>query len=258
MELRVDGKVAIVTGGSKGIGRAIAAALSEAGATVLITSRKAEQLAAAAAEIADATGREVSWFAANAGELDDIAGCTEAAIERHGAIDVLVNNAATNPYNGRVIDVDLPRLRKTMDVNLIGPLVWIQHAHRAWMRDHGGCVINVSSIGGMRPAGNVYSLTKAGLNFVTTSLAVELAPTGTRVNAIAPGLVQTDMARILWDTPDARIPPIGRIGQPPDIAATAVYLASDQAAWVTGAVFVIDGGALVGFSGAQPRALASS
>ena len=245
MELRLDGKTALVTGASKGIGFAIAKAMAESGAKVMLSSRKQEQLEKAAAEI----DGEVDVFAANVGDPEQAEACVKGTVDRFGAVDILVNNAATNPHMGRVIDVDLPRYDKTFQVNLRGPLVWTQAAWRAGMQDNGGSILNIVSVGGMTFGGliGVYDITKAGLIHMTKHLATELAP-NTRVNAIAPGLVKTDFARALWEPNEeaaARIHPLDRIGMPDDIAGAAVFLSSDAASWMTGHVLVVDGGALL-------------
>ncbi|MEY2566516.1 MAG: hypothetical protein QOE35_1045 [Actinomycetota bacterium] len=249
MDLRLDGKVALVTGASKGIGKAIAAEFAASGASVMISSRKPEALEAAAAEMKG----EVAWTAANAGRPDDAEAAIAATIERFGRLDILVNNAATNPYMGPAIDIDLGRYDKTVEVNLRGPLVWTQHAWNAWMKEHGGTVLNIASIGGLTFGGGIgiYDNTKAALIHLTGHLAHELAPS-VRVNAIAPGLVKTDFARALWEPAEeivAKRTPLHRLGVPEDIAAGALYLCSDAAAWVTGHTLVIDGGALLGAAG---------
>lgn len=241
----MDGKVALVTGGSRGIGRAIAAALAASGAAVMITSRKPEALAAAAAEIPG----EAAWFAANAGDAAAAQACVDATMERFGAIDILVNNAATNPYLGPLIEIDAPRADKIVQVNQWAVLHWTQLVYRAWMQAHGGSVVNLASIGGIavEPAIAYYNVTKAAVIHLTKHLAGELGP-GVRVNAIAPGLVKTDLARALWesygDTIASRLP-LRRLGEPSDIAGAAVFLASDAASWITGTTLVVDGGALV-------------
>lgn len=248
MELRLDGKVALVTGASKGIGRATVAALHGAGAKVMLSSRKAEGLEAAAAGIAPGDD-DLAWFAANAGDPEAAEACVLATIERFGRLDILVNNAATNPYLGPMIDIDLPRLDKTHEVNLRGPFVWTQAAWRHWMAEHGGNVINMSSIGGIAVETSIghYNVTKAALIHLTRSLAKDLAP-GVRVNAIAPGLVKTDMARALWETHEeavaARVP-LARLGEPEDIANAVLFLASDLSSWITGTTTVVDGGMLL-------------
>jgi NAD(P)-dependent dehydrogenase (short-subunit alcohol dehydrogenase family) len=245
VQIDLDGRVALVTGASRGIGQAIAAALAEAGAKVMLSSRKQDALDESAATM---TG-EVATYAANAGDPEQAAACVDATVERFGRVDILVNNAATNPYMGPAIDIDLPRYDKTFDVNLRGPLVWTQLAHRASMAEHGGSVINIASVGGLsvEPSIGVYNTTKAGLIYLTKTLAAELGP-GVRVNAIAPGLVKTDFARALWEQHEealGRRLPLKRLGEPEDIAGAALFLASDLARWMTGQTLVVDGGALV-------------
>jgi NAD(P)-dependent dehydrogenase (short-subunit alcohol dehydrogenase family) len=244
MDLRLDDKVAVVTGGSKGIGLATAVRFAEAGAKVMITSRKAAALAAAAASI----GSNVAWFAANAGEPDQAEACINATMDHFGGIDILVNNAGTNPYFGRLIEMDVPRAAKTVQVNQTAVLVWTQLAYKACMAEHGGSVVNVASIGGysVEPTIGWYNVTKAAVIHLTRQLAGELGPV--RVNAVAPGLVRTDMARALWENGEegvARHLPLGRIGEPDDIATAALFLASDAARWITGQTLCVDGGALV-------------
>lgn len=248
MDLRLDGKTAIVTGGSRGIGKAIAAAFVASGANVMITARKAETLQQTAAEI----GGAVAWFAAHAGEPEGADGCVRATLERFGRLDILVNNAATNPYAGPLIDVDVPRFDKTVQVNLRGPLLWTQHAWRQWMKEHGGAVINISSVGGLATSSvlGLYNITKAALIHMTKQLAAELGPT-VRVNAIAPGLIRTDFAKVLWEgdrgAQVAKVYPLKRLGEPEDVAAAAVYLAAESSSWITGHTIVLDGGGLVAF-----------
>jgi NAD(P)-dependent dehydrogenase (short-subunit alcohol dehydrogenase family) len=233
------GKVALVTGGSRGIGRGIAQAFSRAGAQVMIVARKADELARTATEL----GPGVAWRTGHAGRPDDIAASVTETIDRLGGLDILVNNAATSPHQGPLVDIDLPRFDKTLEVNLRGPLIWIQQAWSQYMATHGGNVINISSIGSLRWGGaqGAYALSKAGLDYLTKHMAIELAP-GVRVNAISPGLVPTDMSEHLLDQ---RVPPLGRTGTPADIAAAAVFLSSDQSAWLTGCVLSVDGGAAI-------------
>jgi len=241
----LQGKVALVTGASKGIGRGIAAALVAEGARVCLVSRKREGLEEAAAEI----GGDTLVFPANAGEPDQAAAAVAACIEHFGALDILVNNAAANPYMGPAIDIDLPRYDKTHQVNLRGPLVWTQAAWNQWMKEHGGNVINIASIGGLTFGGfiGIYDNTKAALIHMTGHLAVELAPK-VRVNAIAPGLVKTDFARALWEPAEDQVAarmPLQRLGVPEDIAKAAVFLAGDMSSWMTGQTVVVDGGAVL-------------
>jgi NAD(P)-dependent dehydrogenase (short-subunit alcohol dehydrogenase family) len=249
MELRLDGKVALITGASRGIGAAIAAQYAAAGASVMLSSRKEDALRETATAISGAGTAEVDVFAANAGDPDAAAACVTATIERFGGLDILVNNAATNPYMGKMIDIDLPRLDKTYDVNLRGAFVWIQEAWRQAMAEHGGNVINISSIGGLSVETSIghYNVTKAALLHLTRSLAKELAP-GVRMNAICPGLVKTDMARALWEGNEegfAGVVPLQRLGEPEDIANAALFLAADASSWVTGTMLVVDGGMLL-------------
>ena len=245
MDLRLDAKVALVTGASKGIGRAIAAEMAASGARVMISSRKQDALEDAAATM----DGEVATFVANAGDPAQAAACVAACVERFGGLDILVNNAATNPYGGPIMDIDLPRYDKTMQVNLRGPLVWTQEAWKAALQESGGTVINIASVGGYATETSigVYNTTKAALIYLTKALAAELAPR-VRVNAIAPGLVKTDLARALWEPNEAAVArsmPLGRLGDPTDIAAAALFLASDAASWITGHTLVVDGGMLV-------------
>jgi NAD(P)-dependent dehydrogenase (short-subunit alcohol dehydrogenase family) len=244
--ISLEGKVALVTGASKGIGAAIAKAFACAGAGVMLSSRKIDALERAAAEIEG----DRAVFAANAGNPEQARACVEATIERFGRIDILVNNAATNPHYGRVIDADLPRFDKIVEVNLRGPFVWTQQVWNHSMREHGGNVINIASVGGMTYRSNigVYDMSKAALIHLTKHLATELGP-NVRVNAIAPGLVKTDFARALWEPAGDRLDfpwPLKRLGQPEDVAKAALYLASDLSSWVTGEVLVVDGGATLG------------
>lgn len=251
MELRLDEKVAVITGGSRGIGKAIAEKFVASGANVMLTSRKADVLEAARDELVAANphGGHVDFYAGNAGDPEVATACIAATIERFGAVDVLINNAATNPYMGTMIDIDLPRLDKTYEVNLRAPFVWTQQVWKQWMSEHGGNIINVSSIGGIAVETSIghYNVTKAALLHLTRSLAKELAPS-VRVNAISPGLVKTDFARALWEEHEEFIGqsiPLQRLGEPHDIGSAALFLASEASSWVTGTNIVVDGGMLL-------------
>jgi len=243
MEISLDGKVALVTGASRGIGKAIAASYAAAGAKVMLNSRKQEALETAAAEIDGG----VEIFAANAGDLDAGERAVRATIERFGRLDVLVNNAATNPYYGKLLEVDKGRYDKTMQVNLEAPVWWSKAAWDQAFADEPGTIINIASVGGLRTDGGglgVYNLTKAALIHMTRQLAAELGPT--RVVGIAPGLVKTDFAAFLVDNFGDQLAermPVRRLGEPQDIANLATFLASDLAGWITGETYVIDGGA---------------
>jgi NAD(P)-dependent dehydrogenase (short-subunit alcohol dehydrogenase family) len=245
VDLRLDGKAAIVTGGSKGIGKGIAKAFADAGGNVLITARRAETLEAAADEL----GPNVSWVVGHTGRPEDGQSVVDTCIERYGSCDVLVNNAATNPHAGRLIDVPLSMWDKTHEVNLRGPLAWTQIAWNTWMRDHSGCIINIASVGGFKTSSNlgVYAVFKAGLIHMTKQLASELGP-GTRVNCIAPGLIRTDFARILWEGERGKKVadryPLKRLGEPDDIGEAALWIAAG-ASWLTGQTIPIDGGELI-------------
>ena len=245
MDIRLDGKVALVTGGSRGIGKAIAQRLAQSGAAIMISSRKAEALA----EAAESIDGDVAWFVANAGEPDDARACVKAVLDRFGRLDILVNNAATNPYYGPLIGISLSQADKTVQVNQRGVLVWTQEAWRQWMEDHGGVVVNIASIGGITVERGIgyYNATKAAVIHLTRQLAGELSP-HVRVNAVAPGLIKTDTARVLWEPRESSLAaatPLQRLGQPDDVAKAVLFLASDASSWVTGETLVVDGGALV-------------
>jgi NAD(P)-dependent dehydrogenase (short-subunit alcohol dehydrogenase family) len=243
MEVRLDGKVALVTGASRGIGRAIAAELAASGARVMLNSRKQDALEAAAAEMAG----EVDVCAANAGDNGAGEKVINATLERFGGLDILVNNAATNPYYGPVLDIDEARYDKTFQVNLKAPVYWCKAAHDLVFEEKPGVIVNIASVGGLRTdsgALGIYNLTKAGLIHFTRQLAAEIGPT--RVVGIAPGLVKTDFAAVLVENFGddlARRMPTQRLGEPEDIAHLATFLASDRASWITGETYVIDGGA---------------
>jgi NAD(P)-dependent dehydrogenase (short-subunit alcohol dehydrogenase family) len=251
MQISLDGKVALVTGASKGIGKAIATTLATSGAKVMLASRKLDQLQAAAAEIAAAGAAagvsvDTEVFAANVGDLDAAQACVSATVERFGSVDILVNNAATNPYFGATLGVDSARYDKTFQVNLKGPLFWTQAVWEAGLKERPGVIVNVASVGGLRAEGGlgVYNLTKAALIHLTRQLASELGPT--RVVGVAPGLVQTDFAAFLVDNFGDKLAaqlPLKRLGDPQDIANLVTFLVSDAASWITGETYVIDGGA---------------
>ncbi len=246
MELELRGKTALITGGSRGIGLAMAARFAEAGANVMITSRKADDLADAASGLVTAGAPEerVAWTAAHVGKPEDAQSCVAETVSRFGGLDILVNNAGTNPYFGPMIDIDVVRAQKTFEVNQLSVLVWTGAAVRAGLR---GSVINVASIGGLgvEPGIGWYNVTKAAVLHITRQLSFELAP-DVRVNALAPGLVKTKLAAALWEGPgEERIAahiPLRRLGLPDDIATAALFLASDASSWVTGQTFVVDGG----------------
>lgn len=239
------GRVAIVTGASRGIGLAIATRLVEQGASVVITSRKIEQLAAAAAHL-DVEGRVVI-VAGNAADELHQAETASLAMEHFGRIDYLVNNAGLNPTYAPLLDTALEAVRMTYDTNVVAALGWVQQVHSSWMSDHGGGILNVASIAGLRPRTMIgaYAISMAALVHLTAQLALELAPS-IRVNAIAPAIVRPRFASELFESREAEVTasyPMRRLGAPEDVAGAATYLLSDEAAgWVTGHTLVIDGG----------------
>jgi NAD(P)-dependent dehydrogenase (short-subunit alcohol dehydrogenase family) len=240
------GKTAIITGASRGIGFAAAQALATAGANVVLTSRKQDAADQAAAQIA---GNAIG-VAAHAVDEGQARRCIDLAVQTFGSVDILVNNAGTNPAYGPMIEQDHARFAKTFDVNLWAPLLWTALATKAWMGEHGGSVINTASIGGLgHEAGlGVYNTTKAALIYLTKQLALELSPK-IRVNAVAPGVVRTRLAERLWKEHEQQLAAaiaLNRIGEPDDVAAAFLFLASDAAAWITGETMVIDGGLRLG------------
>jgi len=242
MEISLRGKTALVTGASRGIGKAIAKSFVDAAAQVMLTSRKEDALRAAANEM----DGETEIFAANAGDIEQGQACVDATMKRFGKIDILVNNAATNPYYGDTLGVDSSRFDKTFQVNLKGPLFWSQAVWNASMHKNPGVILNIASVGGLRAEHGlgVYNLTKAAVIHLTSQLACELGRT--RVVGIAPGLVKTLFASVLIENVGDKLAaalPTKRLGEPQDIANLALFLCSDLASWITGETYVIDGGA---------------
>ena len=241
-------RVAVVTGASRGLGSAIADGLAEHGATVVLTSRKQQDLDREAERLNARRPGSAFAIAAHAGREADLRSLVDRTMERFGRIDILVNNAGTNPYFGPLIDAELAVWDKTFEVNLRGYFVLTQLVYRAWMQEHGGAVLNIASTGGLRPSLGlgVYDITKAGVVMLTRQLARELGGR-VRVNCIAPGLFRTRFAEALW-TNEAILErvvqanPFGRIGEPEEIAGTAVFLVSDASSYVNGQVVVVDGG----------------
>lgn len=250
MQTDLAGKTALVTGASRGIGRAIATALAAEGCNVVVSSRKQEALDEVAAEIRTAYPEVgVLAKAAHVGDADQARACVDAAVAEYGGVDVLVNNAGTNPYFGPLIGLDYPRAEKTQQVNQFAIVAWTGLAWEASMAERGGTVVNIASVGGLvtEPGLGWYNATKAAAIHLTRQLAVELAPK-VRVNGIAPGLVRTHLARALWENREDRIGPglpLGRIGEPDDIAGVAVFLAGAGARWLTGQTIVVDGGSSI-------------
>jgi NAD(P)-dependent dehydrogenase (short-subunit alcohol dehydrogenase family) len=247
--IELKDKVAIVSGASRGIGEAIALAFADAGASVVVSSRKLDGVEAVAAKI-KARGQAALALAAHVGHPEQCKSLIGQTVERFGKVDVLVNCAGTNPYFGPMIAIDGGAYDKTFEVNLRGAV----EATRAFAqhvidRKGSGSVVNIASVAGIRaaPMQGVYGMTKAAMISMTMSLAVELGPSGIRVNAIAPGLIETKLAAALTSSPElvGRITSstaLGRIGQPNELAGAALFLASDAASYVTGHTLVVDGG----------------
>jgi NAD(P)-dependent dehydrogenase (short-subunit alcohol dehydrogenase family) len=242
------GRSALVTGASRGIGKEIALIFAAAGATVAVSSRREESCQAVVGEIA-AAGGEAFAVAGNVSSAEDCAAIVDAVMARTGRLDILVNNAATNPQFGPLVDAEESAIDKILEVNVKAPLRLTRLACEAWMREHGGSIINMASVAGLKPEPltGAYNAAKAALISVTKTLAKELGGAGVRVNAIAPGLVETKFARVLIDTKEIHDhivsqTALGRHAQPGEIAGAALFLASDAASYVTGSVLVIDGG----------------
>lgn len=250
---RIDlsGKVALVNGASRGIGEAIARGLAACGAQVIVTSRSVESVLPVAQAIESAGGRATPR-ACHAGRLDQIDALFESVGGEFGRLDILVNNAATNPYYGPAADLPPEAFDKTVDVNLKGPYYMMSRAVPLMIAGGGGSIVNVASIAALMslPGQAVYAMTKAGLVSLTKSFAKEYGKHGVRVNAILPGVVETRFASALVEDPGvqkwiSRLP-VPRVGQPEDMVAGVLFLVSDQSAFTTGTTLVMDGGATLG------------
>ena len=243
----LQGKTALITGASRGIGLAIARRLVDEGARVCITARKPEALAAAVESLGGA--QHAIAVAGRADDAEHQAAAVAATLEAFGSLDILVNNAGINPVYGRMIDLDPAAFRKVFEVNVISALAWVREAHKAWMGEHGGAVVNVASVAGLGPAAMIgaYGISKAAMMHLTVQLAEELSP-GIRVNAVAPAIVKTEFASALYEGREEKVAagyPLGRLGVPDDIAGAVAFLASPDAGWVTGQTLVLDGGLLL-------------
>ncbi len=248
MTLAFHGQAAIVTGASRGIGLAIAAELVRRGAKVCVTARHPEPLAEAVTGLG---GRDAAI--AVPGRSDDAGHQDEAiarTLEAFGRVDMLVNNTGINPIFGPIADTDPGAAAKILAVNVLAPLAWTRRARDAWMGEHGGSVVNVASVAGLRasPGIGMYGVSKAALIRLTTELAAELGPR-IRVNAVAPAVVKTRFAAALYEGREEQVSaayPLGRLGTAQDIAGAVAFLLSDDAAWITGQTLVLDGGVTLG------------
>ncbi len=246
----LSGRVAVVSGGSRGIGEAIAHLLASYGAHVVVSSRRLEGVEAVANSIVS-DGGSAEAAVCHAGNTEDVDRLVEDVTGRHGRLDILVNNAAANPYFGPILDTGMEAVDKTIEVNLRGFFYFSRQAG-AWMKDHGGgSIVNIASINGMRPAPwqGIYSITKAAIINMTQAFARECAPDGIRVNAVLPGLTDTKFASAITQNESVLkmvlpLIPMGRVAQPEEIAPAVLFLVSDAASYVTGTSLAVDGGFL--------------
>jgi dehydrogenase/reductase SDR family member 4 len=247
----LTGKNAIVTGATRGIGLAIARGFAEAGATVTICGRKQETVDAAVAEIGQSADK-VQGVVAHVGKNEDLDGLVAAAEKKFGRVNVLVNNAGTNPYFGPILDSDDRAWDKTFEVNLKGPYVLSRLVAKKMTQSGGGSIVNISSVAGLQaaPWQGIYSVTKAGLIMLTKVMARECGNKNVRVNCICPGVIKTHLSEALWKD-EQRLKAfvanksLGRVGETEEIVGAAIYFASDASSFTTGAVLTIDGGMVI-------------
>ncbi|HTZ69200.1 MAG TPA: SDR family oxidoreductase [Acetobacteraceae bacterium] len=245
------GKIALVAGASRGIGEAIARSLARHGAHVIVASRRLERCETVAAAIREAGGSAEARVC-HIGEMDDIAATFAWLRETHGRLDILVNNGATNVYFGPIEDTDLAAYQKIMDVNVRGYFFMSTHAVKLMATHGGGTIVNVASVNGVVPGPmqGVYNITKSAVIGMTKSFARECAPMGIRVNALLPGLTRTKLAGALIEAVEGREMsahiPMGRVGEPEEMAGAVLYLVSPASSYATGVMLNVDGGYLVG------------
>ena len=250
MDFSLKGKVALITGGSRGIGKATALGFARAGADVVVASRKLDELEKVAEEIRG-MGRESLAIEAHVGQLEQIENLVAKTLDKFKRIDILVNNAGTNPTMASALDIEERAWDAIMNLNLKGLFFLSQKVARVMKEQGGGCIINVASVDSFSPGTvPIYSISKAGVIMATKVMAQECAKYGIRVNAIAPGLVKTAFSRALMDDPEilgkimGKVP-MGRPAEPEEMVGTMLYLASDAASYVTGTAAVVDGGQLI-------------
>jgi NAD(P)-dependent dehydrogenase (short-subunit alcohol dehydrogenase family) len=247
VDFSLKGKVALITGGSRGIGRAIALAFAENGADIAVSARNLPDMEAVAAEI-EARGQKCLPVVAHVGKVDESKALLEKVKKQYGRIDILVNNAGTNPYNGPLIDTEEWAWDITVNVNLKGPFLLSLMVAKMMREQGGGNIINMSSVAGIKPSRlYIYSITKAAIIKMTEAMARDFGQYNIRVNTIAPGVIMTRFSEFLWKTPEAgenvkKHNSLSMIGKPEDVAGAALYLASDASRYVTGATIVVDGG----------------
>lgn len=248
MDSDLSGRVAIITGASRGIGRAIALRYAQAGAKVVVASRKLEGVEAVAAEIRGGGGEALA-VAAHVGEEQAVEALVDRAVKTFGGVDIAVNNAATNPHFGAMLDATTSQWDKILEVNLRGAFLLIQRVAPHMKARGAGKIINMASVAGLRPspAMGIYSVSKAGLIMLTQVMARELGSYNIQVNALAPGVIKTRLSSALWQTPEIadRVvdsTPLGRLGEPQDIVGAALFLASSQSDYITGVTLLVDGG----------------
>jgi NAD(P)-dependent dehydrogenase (short-subunit alcohol dehydrogenase family) len=248
MQFDLTGRVAIVTGASRGIGRGIALAFAKAGAKVVLASRRHEGVDAVAAEIREQGGAALA-VATHMGREEAVAALVEKTVQAFGGVDIAVNNAGTNPHFGPLLTATASQWDKTLEVNLKGAFYLVQRVVPSMEGRGGGKIINVASVAGVRPspAMGVYGVSKAGLIMLTQVLAKELGPSNIQVNALAPGVIKTRFSSVLWETPEiadrvVNATPLGRLGEADDVVGAALFLASSLSDYVTGTILLVDGG----------------